>query len=110
MLPAAASAAGDVAAGGQVFKVQCSACHDTEAGSNKVGPSLFGVFGRKAGSVEGFHYSTANRDAGITWTAEELDKYLANPRGVVPGTSMPYLGLKNDAQRANVIAYLETLK
>jgi len=107
-LPAAA--AGDPAAGAQVFKAQCGACHATEAGKNLVGPSLAGVLGRKAGSVAGFRYSTANRNAGITWDAEVLDKYLTNPQAVVPGTIMPYAGLKNDAQRANLIAYLATLE
>jgi len=110
ILPATAAAAGDAAAGAQLFKVQCGACHATEAGKNLIGPSLAGLIGRKSGSVAGFHYSPANRDAGITWNAEVLDKYLANPRAVVPGTIMPYAGLKNDAQRADLIAYLETLK
>lgn len=109
LLPPAA-AAGNAAAGAQLYKAQCGACHATEPGTNKVGPSLFGVVGRKSGTVEGFRYSAANRDAGITWTAEVLDKYLANPRAVVPGTIMPYAGLKNDARRADLIAYLETLK
>jgi cytochrome c len=110
LLPAAAAAAGNPAAGAQLFKLQCGACHSTDAGTNRVGPSLFGVVGRKSGSVEGFRYSAANRNAGITWTAEALDKYLANPRAVVPGTIMPYAGLNNAAQRADLIAYLATLK
>ena len=74
-----------------------------------VGPSLFGVVGRKSGSVEGFHYSEANKSADLTWTPEVLDRYLAAPKDVVPGTIMPYPGLKDDAKRADVIAYLETL-
>ena len=110
ILPATAAAAGDAAAGAQIFKAQCGACHATEAGTIRIGPSLFGVLGRKAGSVAGFRYSTANRNAGITWDAEVLDKYLTNPQAVVPGTIMPYAGLKNDAQRANLIAYLATLE
>jgi cytochrome c len=93
-----------------LFKVQCGACHAIEDGTNKVGPSLFGLIGRKSGSVEGFRYSAANRNSNITWTDEVLDNYLANPRAVIPGTNMPYIGLKNDTQRNNLIAYLETLK
>ena len=110
MLPAAATAGGDAAAGAQLFKLQCGACHSTVAGKNLVGPSLAGVIGRKSGSVAGFRYSTANRDAGITWKGDVLDRYLANPREVIPGTTMPFAGLSSEAQRADLIAYLETLK
>jgi cytochrome c len=102
--------AADAAAGEKVFKTQCSACHATEAGKNRVGPSLAGVVGRTAGAVEGFKYSAANKGSGITWTAEVLDKYIDNPKGVVPGTIMPYAGLHDAGQRADLIAYLETLK
>jgi len=107
--PAVARAA-DAEAGSKVFRAQCSACHVTEAGKNRVGPSLFGIVGRHSGEVEGFHYSAANKRADLVWTAEQLDKYLANPKAVVPGTIMTYAGLKNDKQRADLIAYLETLK
>ena len=110
LLPVVAGAAGDAAAGAQLFKAQCGACHSTEAGKNGVGPSLAGVIGRKSGSVPGFRYSAANRDAAITWNAEVLDHYLTNPREVIPGTIMPFAGLSNATQRANLIAYLETLK
>jgi cytochrome c len=75
-----------------------------------VGPSLFGLVGRKSGSIANFHYSAANRDAGITWDEATLDKYLANPRAMLPGTTMPYAGIKNSDQRADLIAYLATLK
>lgn len=108
--PAQALAA-DAAAGEQVFRRICSTCHiATAEGRRGVGPTLFGVVGRKAGTVDGFRYSPANQAAGIVWTPEILDKYIANPREVVPGTSMTYAGLRNDADRANVIAYLQTLK
>jgi cytochrome c len=95
--------------GQAVFKTQCGICHSVVPDKNMVGPSLFGIVGRKSGSVEGFHYSAANKIAGITWDAAILDKYLTAPREVVPGTIMTYLGLKDDAKRADVIAYLTTL-
>ncbi len=104
-----ASRAADAAAGQAVFKVQCGICHSPLPGKNIVGPCLFGVIGRKSGTVEGFHYSAANKAADITWTPDVLDKYLESPKSVVPGTTMPYPGLKDDAKRADVIAYLETL-
>ena len=96
-------------AGQKAFKQQCGLCHDSQAGKNRIGPSLFGVVGRKSGSVEGFHYSDANKNSGITWDEATLDKYLADPRGVVPGTTMTYAGVKNDQQRKDIIAYLATL-
>ena len=102
--------AGDPAAGQAVFKTQCGICHSVVEGKNMVGPSLFGVIGRKSGSVTGFHYSAANRDADITWDAAILDKYLTAPREVVPGTIMTFPGLPDDTKRADVIAYLETLR
>lgn len=108
MALAAPAMAADADAGAKVFKSQCSACHTVE-GKNKVGPHLDGVVGRPAGTVEGFHYSNANKSSGITWTPDVLDKYITNPKGVVPGTIMPYAGLKNDAQRADLIAFLESM-
>lgn len=110
MLAAAPVRAADAEAGARVFRTQCGACHAVEAGKNRVGPSLFGVVGRTSGEVKGFRYSAANRNAKLTWTPEVLDKYLTSPREVVPGTIMTYAGLRNATQRANLIAYLETLK
>jgi cytochrome c len=101
--------AADATAGLAVFKTQCAICHSPLEGKNLVGPSLFGVVGRKSGSIEGFHYSAANKSADITWTPEVLDKYLTAPRLVVPGTIMTYAGLKDDTKRADLIAYLATL-
>ena len=92
----------------QVFN-QCTACHSTERGENKIGPSLAGVFGRRAGTLAGFEYSQAMKDAGLTWNQANLDRYLENPRGVVPGTTMAYNGVKDAAQRQAVINYLKTL-
>ena len=101
--------AADATAGQAVFKGQCSVCHMVLPGKNMVGPSLFGVVGRKSGSIDGFHYSAANKGANITWDEATLDKDLTNPRAVVPGTIMAYPGLKDDAKRADLIAYLSTL-
>jgi cytochrome c len=108
MLAHAAQAA-DATAGQAVFKSQCGICHSVVEGKNMVGPSLFGVVGRTSGSVAGFHYSTANTNAKLTWDVATLDKYLTSPKAVVPGTIMTYAGLKDDTKRADVIAYLETL-
>lgn len=107
---AGTSQAADPEAGQRVFKAQCSACHSIEAGKKIIGPSLAGIVGRKSGSVAGFNYSQANLKADLTWDEATLDKYLTNPRGVVPGTTMTYAGLKNDTQRADLIAYLATVK
>ena len=99
----------NVDTGQKAFKQQCGLCHDTTAGKNRVGPSLFGVVGRKSGSVAGFHYSDGNKNSGLTWDQATLDKYLTDPRGTVPGTTMTYAGVKNDEQRRDIIAYLATL-
>jgi cytochrome c len=107
--PGSARAA-DPGAGQAVFKTQCGICHSVAQGKNMVGPSLFGIVGRKSGTVEGFHYSVANKGANITWDATILNKYLAGPRDVVPGTTMTYAGLKDDAKRSDLIAYLGTLR
>lgn len=101
--------AADATAGQAVFKQQCSICHSPVAGKNMIGPSLFGVVGRKAGSEPGYSYSAANKNSGITWTEAELETYLEAPMKVVPGTKMTYAGLKDATKRADVIAYLATL-
>lgn len=102
--------AGDPAAGQSIFKTQCSICHAVLSGKNSIGPSLFGVVGRKSGSVAGFHYSQANQSDNLTWDEATLDKYLLSPKTVVPGTTMIYAGLKDDTKRADLIAYLATVK
>jgi cytochrome c len=107
-LPLSAHAA-DPESGQALFKTQCGICHSIVQGKNLVGPSLFGVVGRQSGSIEGFHYSAANKAANLTWDTATLDKYLTAPRDVVPGTIMTYAGLKDDTKRADLIAYLETL-
>lgn len=108
---ASPASAADAAAGEQAVRRLCSACHIVTAeGRRGVGPTLWGVVGRKSGAIEGFRYSSANQNANIVWTPEVLDKYLTNPREVVPGTIMAFAGIRNDTERANVIAYLQTLK
>jgi len=97
---------GDPVAGKKVF-AQCMACHVIQAGQNRVGPSLYGVIGRTAGSVEGFRYSDANKGSGIVWTEQALFDYLENPRQTIPGTIMAFAGLKKPEDRANVIAYIK---
>jgi len=100
----------DAAEGQTVFKRLCSACHSPLEGKNLVGPSLFGIVGRDAGTVPNFKYSAANKNSGITWSAEKLDPYLINPREVVPGTIMIFPGVKDAKQRGDLIVYLSTLK
>ena len=102
--------AADAAAGKQVFQSQCAICHSDQAGQNKIGPSLSGVVGRRTGSEAGYDYSVANKNANLVWTPDVLDKYLDDPQKVVPGTKMPYAGLKSATKRANLIAFLATLK
>ena len=106
LVAAAPSWAQDVAAGEKDFLV-CRACHQIGPSAKiAVGPVLNGVVGRKAGTYPGFQYSDANKNSGIVWTPEELDKYLTNPQAVVPHTKMIYPGLKDDQKRKDVIAYL----
>jgi cytochrome c2 len=108
IMPAARAA--DADAGARVFKSQCGTCHAVAPGRTLVGPTLAGLIGRKAGSVPGFRYSPANKQADITWDAPTLTNYLADPGAMIPGTSMIYAGLKNEAQRADLVAYLSTLQ
>ena len=102
-------AAGDVAAG-QNVAVQCAACHSFVQGKNKIGPSLFGVVGRKAGTVPNFAYSQAMKNSGIVWTTDQLDLYLNGPKAMVLGNQMGHAGVSKADARANLIAYLATLK
>ena len=93
--------------GETLFKKNCAICHTLEAGKNKIGPSLAGVIGRKAGSVLGFAYSAANKSSGDVWNAQTLDSYLADPRKFMPGTKMVFAGLKNPDDRKALIEYLK---
>jgi len=101
-----ARADGDAARGEKKFE-ECAACHKVEPGENTVGPSLHGVFGRKAGTLADFRYSPALKRSGIVWTAATLDAYLADPQKAVPANRMPYAGLADAGDRADLIAYLQ---
>ena len=99
-----------VAAAGppESFK-QCAICHKVEPGQHGLGPSLAGVFGARSAHAGGFNYSDAMESANLTWNQATLDRYLTNPQGVVPGTTMAFAGVKDAAKRAEIIAYLKTL-
>lgn len=106
-LATAPARAQDAAAGAKVFN-QCRACHQVgETAKNLIGPKLNGLFGRKAGSVEGFNYSQANKDSGITWDEATFTTYIKDPKARIPGTKMVYAGLKSDQQIADLIAFLK---
>lgn len=102
-----ATAAGDPEKGQKVFNV-CKTCHTLEPGAKAtVGPNLHGVFGRKAGTAEGYKYSDAMVKSGIAWDEANLTKYLLDPKGAVPGNKMAFVGVKKDQDRDDLIAYLK---
>ena len=88
---------------------QCQSCHSPEPGKNGVGPSLAGIFGEKAAEVPDYAFSSAMQESGLTWDQATLDRYLAAPQDVVPGTKMTFAGLKDDAKRSAVIDYLKSI-
>ena len=104
-----ARADGDPALGKHVFN-KCAVCHTVDPAKKGVGPTLFGVVGRHSASVEGFTYSDAMKAANKTWDEATLNVYLTDPKALVPGTKMTFPGLPTPEDRANVIAYLSTLK
>lgn len=102
---------GDAARGQKIFKGRAAQCHTaTQGGANGVGPNLFGIVGRHSGRIEGYTYSKANENSGVTWNPQVLDVYLENPKKFMPGTKMSFAGLKKPQERADLIAYLQTLK
>jgi cytochrome c len=106
LLPIAdARADGDPARGEARFQ-ECAACHKLDAGSNGVGPSLHGIFERKAAELADFRYSPALRRSGIMWSPQTLEAYLTDPQALVPGNRMPYAGMADPQGRADLIAYL----
>ena len=106
-----AIAAGNPKKGADVFAEECGDCHSAKEGKSKKGPPLHGVVGRKAGSVADFPgYSEPMKQSGIVWTEERIDAYIAAPKKVVPGGKMKYDGLPDAASRADVIAYVMSLK
>jgi cytochrome c len=102
----ATRADGDATRGEKRFE-ECATCHTLERGVNNVGPSLYGLVGRKAGEIADFRYSPAMKRSGITWTAQSLDIFIADPQKEVPGNRMPFAGMPDAAERADLIAYLQ---
>jgi cytochrome c len=98
--------AADAAHGKTVF-ARCAACHDLNTGRTLLGPSLKGIVGRKSGSMPGFSYSAAMTAKGIAWTPTNLDMFITAPTKFVPGTRMPFAGIPDAKDRADLIAYLE---
>jgi len=100
--------AADAKKGKKVFN-KCKTCHTiNKGGKNKIGPNLFGIVGRKSGSVDGFKYSSAMQEANLTWDETTLDKFLKKPKTVVPKTKMIFPGLRKQSQRDDVIAFMKS--
>lgn len=103
---ALADSDGDAAKGKKIFN-KCKACHSLEEGKKKVGPSLFGIVGKAAGTVEGYKYSKAMKESGLTWDEATLDSFIKKPKKFLKGTKMSFAGLKKEDQREDLIAYLK---
>ena len=104
-LAAHAQGVDDAKRGAQVF-IQCKICHSLEAGKNILGPSLHGLIGRKAGSVPGYTYPPAMKNANVIWTADTLSKYLSDPKSFIPGDKMTFAGIKDPTKLGDLLAYL----
>lgn len=104
---AATPAQADAVTGAKLFKQKCTVCHGLVAGQNKIGPSLAGVFGRKAGTAPAYAYSANFKGSSVKWDAASLDKYLTNPQGMFAGSKM-VIKLPSATERADIIAYLKT--
>ena len=102
---AAAQAQGDAEKGEKVFN-KCKTCHVVDEEENKIGPYLMGIFGRPAGSVEGFKYSDAMKNSGIVWEDDTIAAYLKEPKDYIPGNRMTFAGLRKDDEIADLLAYL----
>ncbi|EWY42443.1 cytochrome C [Skermanella stibiiresistens SB22] len=109
VMMASLSATAHAADGAEVYET-CAACHGEKGEGTDSGPALTGVVGRKAGSASGFRYSPAMKRSGITWDAEQLKAFLANPQAKVKGNRMPFDGVHDEAERDAVVTYLEGLK
>jgi len=108
LVSASAARAQDVAAGEASFK-KCLACHSIgEGAKNKVGPVLNGLDGRHSGSVEGYSYSDANKNSGITWTKDQFLEYIKDPKAKIPGTKMAFAGIKNEKEAGDLWAYISS--
>src|SRR6266850_5068692 len=101
----AASAQGDPKRGQKLFE-NCAACHAADGKGNEVGPGLAGIFGRRAGEREDFRYSPALKRSGITWTPQTMDEFVADPQKMVPANRMPFAGIPDARDRADLIIYM----
>jgi cytochrome c2 len=99
-------AQGDAIRGEKKFE-ECASCHSVERGNHGVGPNLAGLFERKAGAIEDYRYSPALKRSGLAWTVQNVDAFIADPQKLVPANRMPYAGMPDAAERADLIAYLQ---